>query len=140
MVGGTHAGGSSVSPSSSLLLRVRAQDRNAWQKLARLYGPLVYSWCRRAGVGQEDATDIGQEVFLAVAQKIGKFRRDRPGDSFRGWLFGITQNKIRDYRRRGARRHEVTGGPPDEAPAEESPCTPPETARDALSILLRRAL
>jgi hypothetical protein len=31
---------------------------------------------------------------------IRNFRRERPGDTFRGWLYTITRNKIRDYRRK----------------------------------------
>jgi hypothetical protein len=32
-------------------------------------------------------------VFAAVAQRIFDFRRDRPGDSFRAWLWGIAWHK-----------------------------------------------
>jgi RNA polymerase sigma-70 factor (ECF subfamily) len=39
---------------------------------------------------------VCQEVFKAVAQKIGEFRHESPQDSFRGWLWAITQNKIND--------------------------------------------
>ena len=74
------------SVASSLLLRLRADDPAAWRGLLHLYGPLVYRWCRRAGVGPEDARDVGQEVFRTVARKLADFRRDRAGDSFRGWL------------------------------------------------------
>jgi RNA polymerase sigma-70 factor (ECF subfamily) len=55
-------------------------------------------------------------------------------------VFGITRNKVRDYQRNRARRPEVTGRPMDEAPAEETPGTPPEVVPDALSLLLHRAL
>jgi len=36
--------------------------------------------------------DVAQEVFRVAAASIEKFRRERPGDSFRGWLRGITRN------------------------------------------------
>jgi len=39
-------------------------------------------------------------VGQAVAQDLQKFRRDTPGVSFRGWLWGITRNKVRDHYRR----------------------------------------
>jgi RNA polymerase sigma-70 factor (ECF subfamily) len=48
---------------------------------------------------------VRQEVFAAVARSIGAFRRDRPGDSFRGWLYAITRNVIRMR----ARRPDVRG-------------------------------
>jgi RNA polymerase sigma-70 factor (ECF subfamily) len=83
--------------SLGLLERVKAQDQVAWDRLVRLYSPLVYRWCRQAGVSAEGAADVGQEVFQAVARKIRDFRRDREGDSFRGWLRTITARKVCDH-------------------------------------------
>jgi RNA polymerase sigma-70 factor (ECF subfamily) len=82
--------------SLSLLERVRARDQSAWHKLVKLYGPLVYGWCLRAGLQPADAADVGQEVFASLARAIDTFRHDREGDTFRGWLFTITRNKLRD--------------------------------------------
>jgi RNA polymerase sigma-70 factor (ECF subfamily) len=89
--------GPSAETSVSLLERIRARDQAAWSRFVRLYGPIIYGWCLRAGLRPEDAADIGQEVFTAVARGIGGFRYDRPGDTFRGWLFTITRNKLRDW-------------------------------------------
>jgi RNA polymerase sigma-70 factor (ECF subfamily) len=75
-------------------------DQAAWERLVELYGPLVYAWCRQAGLQEADALDIGQEVFRSVLAAIADFRRDRPGDSFRAWLRTIVRNKIRDRSRR----------------------------------------
>ena len=36
--------------SPSLLLRVQGNDQDAWTRLVNLYAPLVYHWCRRAGL------------------------------------------------------------------------------------------
>jgi RNA polymerase sigma-70 factor (ECF subfamily) len=63
-----------------------------------------------AGVAGEDAADVVQEVFRAVALKIHHFRRDRPGDSFRAWLSVITRNKLRDHFRRRAEEPRALGG------------------------------
>ncbi len=82
--------------SLSLLARVQAQDQAAWERLVSLYSPLVYGWCVRAGLQPADAADIGQEVFLAVARSIRSFRHDQAGATFRGWLYRITCNKVRD--------------------------------------------
>jgi RNA polymerase sigma-70 factor, ECF subfamily len=77
---------------------------------AHLFGPVVADWCRRAGLHEQDAADVQQEVFAAVARGVAQFHRDRPGDSFRGWLWGITQNKLRDYWRRRADQPRAAGG------------------------------
>lgn len=98
------------STSSSLLQRVKVRDQDAWQRLVRLYGPLVDFWVRRAGLQTADAEDVFQEVFHAVARTIGTFHKDRPGDTFRGWLRTITRSKVADYLRRLTSQPQVMGG------------------------------
>ena len=88
------------STSSSLLERLKAHDQDAWQRLVRLYGRLVLYWCRKTNIPQADREDVFQEIFRSVARHVAEFRRDRPGDSFRGWLHSITQSKIADHFRR----------------------------------------
>ena len=92
--------GRAGSISSSLLERIRVQDPEAWRRLVRLYGPVVYGWCRQSGLQPADAADVVQEAFRAVAAGVESFRRELPGDSFRGWLWTITRNKVRDHFRR----------------------------------------
>ena len=83
--------------STSLLRRAQADDADAWQQLVQTYSRRIYRWCRRAGLQPADASNIVQEVLRSVARKLGDFRRDREGDTFRGWLRRITQNKLRDH-------------------------------------------
>jgi RNA polymerase sigma-70 factor (ECF subfamily) len=45
----------------------------------------------------DDASDVVQDVFRAVARKLVDFHHDQRGDTFRGWLYRITQNKLRDF-------------------------------------------
>ncbi|MEQ8209963.1 MAG: sigma-70 family RNA polymerase sigma factor [Lacipirellulaceae bacterium] len=101
---------SADSISSTLLVRLRQQQPDAWERLTTLFGPIVYGWCRRAELNSADAADVTQEVFRSVATGLEKFRRDRPGDSFRGWLTTIARNRIRDHYRRVANRPQVRGG------------------------------
>jgi RNA polymerase sigma-70 factor (ECF subfamily) len=99
-----------------------------------LFSPDVHGWCRKRGVPAEDAADIRQEVFMAAWRGMATFRRDRPEDSFRGWLYGITKHKIQDWKRNAARQPEAEGGTEAKErlarvpePEEESE-TPDETA------------
>jgi RNA polymerase sigma-70 factor, ECF subfamily len=108
--GATVASGESHATSLSLLERARAQEPDAWQRLLELYGPLVIHWCGRSGLRGEDARDVTQDVFRAVAAHLGQFRRLRAGDTFRGWLWTITKNKLRDHFRREKVRPETIGG------------------------------
>lgn len=98
------------STSMTLLARVQSQQADAWDKLVELYAPLVHYWCRRAELSDEDTQDVFQNVFQAVSQNVANFRRDREGDTFRGWLKTITANKIRDHFRRQAGKAAAQGG------------------------------
>lgn len=91
------------STSLSLLNRVRRNDVDAWCRLTELYSPVVYSWCRRAGLQDNDASDAVQEVFRIVFQRLAQFRgAERDGGSFRGWLWTISRNQVRlNFRNRG---------------------------------------
>lgn len=101
---------SSASLSTTLLVRLRDQEPEAWERLTRVFGPLAYGWCRRAGLAPPDAADVTQEIFRSVSIGLPRFRRDRPGDTFRGWLATIAQNRIRDHFRRQADRPAAQGG------------------------------
>jgi RNA polymerase sigma-70 factor (ECF subfamily) len=96
--------------SASLLLRIKERDPAAWERFVLLYTPLVYHWCRRAGLPEEDAADVGQEVFAAVARLIPEFRYRQVGGTFRGWLWTITRNKISDFLRREQTQPQRVGG------------------------------
>lgn len=96
--------------SLSLLVRLKANDATAWDRLVVLYAPLIYYWCRKLYLPEQDAADVFQEVFQAVAAKITAFRKEQPGDTFRGWLRIITQNKVHDHFRRQGREPQATGG------------------------------
>jgi RNA polymerase sigma-70 factor (ECF subfamily) len=127
--------------SLSLLDRARRHDEPSWHRLVTLYGPLVEYWCRRSGARTEDAADLAQEVFLAVAQGLERFERRGPG-SFRGWVRGITRHKLLDYYRRAGRQPGAAGGSTAFERLQEIPDPQPGSDEDAdeVSGLYRRAL
>ncbi|QEL18573.1 RNA polymerase sigma factor [Limnoglobus roseus] len=96
--------------SMTLLVRLRRDDQAAWARLVYLYGPLVRYWAARRGVTGADADDVTQDVFRAVAGGLAGFRRDRPGDSFRGWLHGVTRNVLLRHATAAGRRPQAVGG------------------------------
>ena len=98
------------SSSTSLIRRAQQEDPSAWERVAELYGPLVYGWARQAGLQASDAADVGQEVLRAVLLRVNDFRRDRASGGFRGWLWGITRNKLREFARRRAAGPQAAGG------------------------------
>jgi RNA polymerase sigma-70 factor (ECF subfamily) len=94
----------------SLLEQLRGKDPQAWTRVMQLYQPLVLFWCRRAGLQEADAEDVTQEVLAGAAASFDGFRRDRPGDTFRGWLRGITRNQVLLHLRRNLGRPVAEGG------------------------------
>jgi RNA polymerase sigma-70 factor (ECF subfamily) len=131
--------------SLSLLQRIRNGDSSGWQRVVELYSPLVYHWCRRWGVEGADADDVQQEVFQAAAQSIGTFRREREGDTFRGWLRAITRNKVLVFWRSRGRQPEAEGGSDAYKLLQEVPERDVEIAEDPedadqVSALFHRAL
>ncbi|MFO0847281.1 MAG: sigma-70 family RNA polymerase sigma factor [Gemmataceae bacterium] len=129
--------------SRTLLQRAVARDPDAWQRLVHLYRPLVISWCLRAGVRFDDADDVAQEVFRAAVGRLPDFRRDRPGDTFRGWLRAIARNQAIVHHRRGrgpaaaggSTAHLVLSAVPDPVPPDED-----DDPQAEVSALYRRAL
>jgi RNA polymerase sigma-70 factor (ECF subfamily) len=101
--------------SSTLLERLKARRPEAWERLVDLYGPVVYRWCRWSGVWAGDVPDVVQDVFAAVATHIADFHRQRPGDSFTGWMRTITRNKAYDHFRKQQGHPLAQGGTDAEA-------------------------
>jgi RNA polymerase sigma-70 factor, ECF subfamily len=123
--------GESVSAATSLTLleRVRAADPDAWKRLVHLYSPLVFSWARRAGLADQDAADLVQDVWQSVAAALDRFRRDESGGTFRGWVWTIARNKVRDHFRNRQGEPEAAGGTearqvletvPEQEPADDT--------------------
>jgi RNA polymerase sigma-70 factor (ECF subfamily) len=98
-----------ASTDTSLLQRAKAQDPEAWNKLVAWSGPLVFAWCRKAGVTKEDREDVFQEVFLKVYKSLARFQHGQAGQTFRGWLLVITRNTILDFAQQRLQRPKAAG-------------------------------
>lgn len=104
------SGGSKPATRLTLLALAKNRNADAWDSLVALYSPLVFYWCRRSGISPEETEDVTQEVFIAAAKGLETFRHDRPGDTFRGWLRGITRNVLLANYRRQKREPVGRGG------------------------------
>jgi RNA polymerase sigma-70 factor, ECF subfamily len=107
-----HSSGASDSRRTSASLLQRARDHNpeAWQRLVALYDSLVRYWCRRAGVAAQDIDDVVQEVFVGAFASLDTLRHGSPGNSFRGWLHGVTRHRVLEHFRRIRRHIPAVGG------------------------------
>ena len=93
---------------ASLLIRIRdAQDQEAWRRFVRIYAPVVYGYARERGLQDADAADVTQEVLRAVARAAERLDYDPRRGTFRGWLFTVVRNKLRNFLE--ARQRQVQG-------------------------------
>jgi RNA polymerase sigma-70 factor (ECF subfamily) len=124
------------------LPRLAASEPAAWDRLVKLYSPLVAYWCRQWGVRGHAVEDLTLEVFAAVANGLGSDARNRPGASFRGWIRGIARHKLQDHFRRGGMQAE--GGTTAMARLREVPDSQDDPnlseSDDQVTALYRRAL
>jgi RNA polymerase sigma-70 factor, ECF subfamily len=129
--------------SSNLLCSLKTGSGEAWRRLVRLYGPLVYAWCRRRGLQEVDAEEVSQQVFLQVMRSLPAFRRTEPGDSFRGWFWTIARRRLADFRRRQNHEPQAVGGTDAQHNLAQQPGEPLALETDAtesMGSVLRRAL
>jgi RNA polymerase sigma-70 factor (ECF subfamily) len=113
----------------SLLIRLRdTHDRLAWEQFVGLYAPLVYGFARRNGLQDADAADVAQDVLMSVAQQIRQWEYQPDRGSFRGWLFTIARNRLRNWRSSAARRQDGRGGDDHQASLNAQPQNEPDEA------------
>lgn len=88
--------------SISLLNRVReSTDQEAWDRFVDLYTPMIYRWALGIGLPKSEASDLVQDIFLTLSQKLPSFQYDE-SKNFRSWLKTVTSNRAKDFLRRRA--------------------------------------
>ena len=95
--------------STTLFQRISDLDAAAWGTFVQVYGPVVYRWCRNDGLSEDDAADVGQDVFRAVSTSIQRFERSDTSN-FLGWLRTITRFKVADHFRQLSKKPQAVGG------------------------------
>lgn len=73
-----------------LVERARRGDESAWETIVHKYQNLLYSIPLRAGLRRDLASDVLQEVFTTLFQKIGLLEKP---EFLRAWLVTTTQHK-----------------------------------------------
>jgi RNA polymerase sigma factor (sigma-70 family) len=99
---------------TDLVTRAANGDEHAWDALVERYAPLVWCICRRHRLGDADADDVGQSVWLQLTAQLDKVRDPA---ALAGWL-AITTRRECSRVLRAARRSPAVGyvqeGIPDE--------------------------
>ena len=81
----------------SLVNQAREGNRSAFAQLADRFHKDIFRMVFYRIRSQVDAEDITQDVFLKAYQNIASIK---DAAKFRGWLFSITLNRIRDFQRK----------------------------------------
>jgi RNA polymerase sigma factor (sigma-70 family) len=83
-----------------LLCATRSGDGEAFATFYRRHLPSVVRLLVRETGDREVTADLAAEVFAAAFLSAGRFRSRGDGSAW-PWMKGITQNKLRESRRRG---------------------------------------
>jgi RNA polymerase sigma factor (sigma-70 family) len=75
---------------AQLLLACRSGDQGAWEALINRYQRLMYAIPRRAGLDNDQAADVFQEVFATLFQKLDDI--DQP-ERLHSWLVTTARRK-----------------------------------------------
>ena len=73
-----------------LATRARHGEQQAWDALVERYSPLIWSICRRHRLGDADAEDVGQSVWLQLVRRL---ERIHDPAALPGWLTTVTRRE-----------------------------------------------
>jgi RNA polymerase sigma-70 factor (ECF subfamily) len=111
----------------SLLVRLRDfRDTEAWAQFVDVYAPLVYGYVRKRGLQDADAADLTQACLRQVALHVATLEYDPRVGTFRGWLFTMVRNKLRDFRDHSSRRDQGSGRSDAQRLLENQPAPGPD--------------
>jgi RNA polymerase sigma-70 factor (ECF subfamily) len=128
----------------TLVLRVRAGDRDAFAEIVRTYQRRVYAVAVRMTRRHEVADDITQDTFVRAYRSLESFDLERP---LQPWLMRIAMNVAINYLNGAARRErplpeDGSAGAERRFPREEPLDANPERAlaSEELALDLERAV
>jgi RNA polymerase sigma factor (sigma-70 family) len=110
---------------ADLVTGARNGDKQAWDALVDRYAPLVWSICRRHRLGDADAEDVGQNVWLKLVDQLATIRVPA---ALPGWLATTTRRECGRILR--AARARETG------PIDDTQTVPDDHAQTAEKELL----
>ena len=73
-----------------LVTRAAKGDKHAWDALVERFIPLIWSICRSYRLGDADAEDVGQNVWLHLVDQLDKIR---DAAALPGWLATVTRRE-----------------------------------------------
>jgi len=134
-----------VGPSDAELVeRFKGGDRSAFNEIVQRYQHRVFTMCMRKMGNEQVASEVAQDVFVALFRALGRFRGD---SQLSTWIYRVVINHCknrRQYRRRRAMdRHESLDGlaendddkPKRQLPSDDAPPDASTFRSEAQAIL-----
>lgn len=90
-----------------LVQRIQAGEAAAETELFKRYQtPILWKICRHLKADRESVKDVASEVYLAILQGLrnANFQPER-WESLEAYIWGVTNNKIRDWFKQANRNH-----------------------------------
>jgi RNA polymerase sigma factor (sigma-70 family) len=75
---------------TDLVTRAANGDKQAWDTLVERYAPLIWSICRSYRLDRAEAEDVGQSVWLHLAEQLHHIR---DAAALAGWLVTTTRRE-----------------------------------------------
>lgn len=98
-----------------LLLACRRGDAAAWEALVNRFQRLIYAIPRRAGLDEDGAAEVFQEVFTTLFEKLDDIEQP---DRLQAWLVTTARRKTWRYITRDRFTRRNYGGEDDDGDAE----------------------
>ena len=81
----------------TLLAKIKSRhDEESWEDFVYYYKGFIYIVCRRLKLSHHDSEEIVQKVLLFLWKALPEFNYNEKL-KFRGWLFQVTKNNVRDF-------------------------------------------
>ena len=119
----------------ALVTRAAGDDQQAWDELIELYAPLVWTICTRYRLSDHDIDDVGQSVWLALVEQLGKLREPT---ALPGWLATTTKRECLRVVT-ATRRSQQLGSTVDDAPFADERAIDEEVLSAERNAALRTA-
>ncbi len=92
----------------SLLLRLKDhQDQQGWLEFFDTYWRMIYAFCLKAGLSEEESEDVVQDTMVSVARQMPEFQYDPAKGRFKAWLLTLVRRRIVDQHRRESRWNRI---------------------------------
>jgi len=86
------------------------ENQTVWRQYVDRYRPMLTGYMRKLGLAADETEDVAQLALTSFYKAYQGGKYDSEKGRLRDWLFGITRNEIRSWRRRrGNREVQVAG-------------------------------